>query len=443
MGFQKFSYHTLEEVRRAAERLSVSLPLSEPTGALRQPLTAGPLQLSNRVALQPMEGCDGTPDGRPGELTLRRYRRFARGGAGLIWYEATAVVREGRANPRQLFLNGRTLDSFRAQVEQIKEEGLRQNGFAPAVICQLTHSGRYAKPEGAPAPLIAYNNPVFEKDRPIDQSRIVSDEYLKQLEEAFGNAARLAQRAGFDGADIKCCHRYLLCETLSAYTRAGAYGGSFENRTRLLRNAVSAAKSATENGFLITSRLNLYDGFPYPYGFGASPAGGLAPDLTEPERLVGILHRALGLPLLNFTIGNPYVNPHVNRPYDGGPYEPEEHPLEGVARMMDCIGRVKKADPSLCVVGSGFSYLRQFSPQLAAGAVAQGICDLAGFGRMAFAYPDFPHDMLSGEGFDKRKTCIACGKCSALMRAGTVAGCVVRDSGTYLPFYQAHCAAQT
>lgn len=441
MEFQKFTYHTLDDVRRTARRLSVSLPLSESMDALRQPLSAGPLQLANRIALQPMEGCDGTPDGRPGELTLRRYQRFARGGAGLIWYEATAVAQEGRANPRQLFLNEQTLDSFRAQVEQIKAEGMRQNGFAPAVICQLTHSGRYAKPEGVPAPLIAYNNPIFEKERPIDQSRILSDDSLKQLEEAFGNAARLAQRAGFDGADLKCCHRYLLSETLSAFTRKGAYGGSFENRTRLLRNAVAAAQSAVDGSFLITSRMNLYDGFPYPFGFGVSPDGGLAPDLAEPEALVKILHQDLRLPLLNFSIGNPYVNPHVNRPYDGGPYVPDEHPLEGVARMMRCIGQVKKAVPSLCVAGSGFSYLRQFSPQLAAGAVEQGVCDLAGFGRMAFAYPEFPRDLLSGGGFDARKSCIACGKCSALMRAGTVAGCVVRDGETYLPFYQAHCHA--
>lgn len=441
MEFQPFSYRTLDEIRQAAGRLSITLPLSENLSVLRQPVSIGPVRIANRVAIQPMEGCDGTPDGRPDTLTRRRYRRFARGGAGLIWFEATAVAQEGRANPRQLYLNRNTLDSFRAQVEEIKEEGLRQNGFAPIVICQLTHSGRYAKPEGVPAPLIAYNNPLFEQNQPIGQSRILSDDSLKRLEEAFGAAALLAQEAGFDGADIKCCHRYLLSETLSAFTRPGEYGGSFENRTRLLRNALSAAKGTTGGAFLITSRLNLYDGFAYPYGFGVSPGGGLKPDLTEPTALVKLLHEELRLPLLDFTIGNPYVNPHVNRPYDGGPYVPDEHPLEGVARMMECVGQVKKASPSLCVIGSGFSYLRQFSPQLAAGAVEQGVCDLAGFGRMAFAYPDFPRDTLYGAGFHARSTCIACGKCSALMRAGTVAGCVVRDAETYLPFYQAHCRA--
>ena len=184
----------------------------------------------------------------------------------------------------------------------------------------------------------------------------------------------------------------------------------------MLRNAIFAAKGATSGEFLITSRVNLYDGFAYPYGFGVSPTSGLMPDLTEPKALVTLLHEELRLPMLDFTIGNPYVNPHVNRPYDGGPYVPDEHPLEGVARMLGCIGQLKKAFPSLCVIGSGFSYLRQFSPYLAAGAVEQSVCDLAGFGRMAFAYPDFPRDTLYGEGFNARKTCIACGKCSAYAR---------------------------
>lgn len=439
MKFHPFSYRSLEELKQAAQELGIRLPLSSEWSLLRQPLSAGPLRLANRIAIQPMEGCDGTQDGRPSELTKRRYRRFACGGAGLIWFEATAIVQEGRANPRQLFLNAQTLDSFRAQVEAIREDGLRRNGFVPAVICQLTHSGRYSKPEGTPAPLIVYNNPLFEKDRPIDQSRILTDDSLHRLEEQFGAAARLAQQAGFDGADIKCCHRYLLSETLSAFTRPGDYGGSFENRTRLLRNAVSAAQSATNGDFLITSRLNLYDGFPYPYGFGVSEGGGITPNLAESKALVRILHEGLNLPLLNFTIGNPYVNPHVNRPYDGGPYVPPEHPLEGVARMMGCIEQVKQAFPSLRVVGSGFSYLRQYAPCLAVGALEHGVCDLAGFGRMAFAYPDFPNALLSGRGLEQRNTCIACGKCSELMRAGTVAGCVVRDADAYLPYYQAAC----
>jgi len=104
---------------------------------------------------------------------------------------------------------------------------------------------------------------------PLPDDRIVSDDDLQRYEEAYARAAKLCQEAGFDGMDVKCCHRYLACELLSAYTRPGPYGGSYENRTRFLKNCYRAAQSAvTREGFFLTSRLNVYDGFPYPYGFG-------------------------------------------------------------------------------------------------------------------------------------------------------------------------------
>lgn len=437
MQHEKFHYKDLAQLRAELERLGVSLPLSENLACLQEPLT---LQdghtVQGRIAIQPMEGCDGNADGSPAELTLRRYRRFAGSGAGLIWAEAVAVTPEGRANPRQLWLTEDNLDAFKAMTEQIREISLKENGFAPLIILQATHSGRYSKPTGTPAPIIAYQNPLFEKDAPIDPARIITDDRLKELEEAYGKTARLAEAAGFDGVDIKACHRYLVSELLSAYNRPGAYGGSLENRTRFYRNALSSAKAHVSGRMLITSRLNVYDGFPYPYGFGVSPDGGLQPDLTEPIRLVKALREEMGMELLDITIGNPYVNPHVNRPYDAGPYVPEEHPLEGVARMFACIGQIARAVPDMKIISSGHSYLRQLAPYLAAGAVEAGMSAMAGFGREFFAYPDFPRDLFRTGALAPEKCCIACGKCSELMRAGSMAGCVVRDAETYLPLYR-------
>ncbi len=437
MQHEKFHYKDLAQLRAELERLGISLPLSENLACLQEPLALRDgRSVPNRIAIQPMEGCDGNTDGSPAELTLRRYRRFAGSGAGLIWAEAVAVTPEGRANPRQLWLTEDNLDAFKAMTEQIREISLKENGFAPLIILQATHSGRYSKPTGTPAPIIAYQNPLFEKDAPIDPARIITDDRLKELEEAYGKTARLAEAAGFDGVDIKACHRYLVSELLSAYNRPGAYGGSFENRTRFYRNALSSAKAHVSGRMLITSRLNVYDGFPYPYGFGVSPAGGLQPDLAEPIRLVKALREEMGMELLDITIGNPYVNPHVNRPYDAGPYVPEEHPLEGVARMFACIGQIARAVPEMKIISSGHSYLRQFAPYLAAGAVETGISAMAGFGREFFAYPDFPRDLFKTGALAPEKCCIACGKCSELMRAGSMAGCVVRDAETYLPLYQ-------
>ena len=390
---------TLEELREASRAMGLYMPLSENMDALRAPLPLGPFTLQNRLAIQPMEGCDGTPEGKPGELTVRRYERFARGGAGLLWFEATAIVPEGRAGPRQLLLNEQNLSSLQRLVNRIRELSLRENGFAPLLILQATHSGRYAKPESLPA------------------SRL-SDDYLQALEERFGAATRLAAAAGFDGIDVKSCHGYLLSELLS------------QKKPEVLVNGVKAAQAAAPPGFLVTSRTNVYDGDAYPGGFGAGE------DMEEPLRLIGILHKELSMPLVNITMGCPYVNPHVNRPFSAGPYAPPEPPLAGVARMVRLAGQVQRAYPSLAVLASGLSYLRQSGANLAAGAVEQGDCKLAGFGRQAFAYPDFARDILRAGGLDPGKCCAACGKCSQLMRAGSTAGCVVRDGGTYLPIYE-------
>mgnify|MGYP000965362600 CR=1 FL=1 len=431
MPYEKFHYNKIDQVITEAEKLGVNLPLSENMALLSRPLNFCGLTASNRLAIQPMEGCDGTADGAPDELTVRRYHRFARSGAGLIWAEATAILPEGRANPRQLMITEQNVDEFKRLVDDIRQIAVRETGVNPILVLQLTHSGRYSKPEGKPAPLIAQNNPLFENDKPINQTRIVTDEYIKQLPEVYARAAKLAARAGFDGVDIKSCHGYLMSELLASHTRKGEYGGCFENRTRLLIDSVSAAKAATSA--FVTSRLNLHDGFPLPYGWGVGEDG--RPDMAEPVRLVEILHHKLNFELLDFTIGNPYVNPHVNRPYDSGPYIPDEHPFEGLARMCECISAVKNKFPDLKVIGSGFSYLRQFSANLAAGMVETGGADIAGFGRMSFAYPTFACDILKNGSLDTRKCCIACGKCSELMRAGRVAGCAIRDRELYLPIF--------
>ncbi len=418
-------YLTQQSFKKENEELKIGLPYTEDISILSAPLQIKNKTIANRMAWQAMEGCDGTRTGEPDELTVRRYDRFATGGAGLIWFEATAVLPEGRANPRQLYINEGNLDAFRREVERIKETGLKQNGFEPVVIMQATHSGRYSKPDGTPAPLIAYNNPIFEKDNPIDKSRIVSDKYLDRVGEALVQGASLAEKAGFDGVDIKCCHRYLNCELLSAFEREGHYGGSFENRTRLFRESVAGAIQTCGKDFIVTSRMNAYDGFPYPYGFGVANDGSLDFDATEPIRLLRELS-AMGMEMINITMGNPYFNPHVNRPFAMGPYEPSEAALAGVARMLDGTAELKKAVPEMIILSSALTYLGVAAPNVAAAYIARGDFDLAGFGRTVFAYPDFANDILAG-GMDKSKCCIACSKCTELLRAGSTPGCVIRD----------------
>lgn len=420
----------------AAELGLKNIPYSDNIEILNTPITIDGIDFQNRMVIQPMEGCDGTAEGKPDELTRRRYHRFARSGAGLIWLEAVAIVEEGRANPRQLLMNVDNIDSYKAMIDSIKNVSLREYGFEPKIIMQATHSGRYSKPEGKPAPIIAYNNPLFEKDNPISKDRIITDDALKRLEETYGVAANMAQQAGFDGIDIKCCHRYLASELLSAYNRPGKFGGSFENRTRLLINGIKNAQAATDSDFIVTTRLNVYDGFEYPYGFGVKEGSGLEIDLTEPKKLIDILHNKLGMKLIDITIGNPYVNSYVNRPSRTKQNLSVENPLTGVDRMYYCVGEIQKAFPELAVIGSGVSFFGCESPNLAAGAIEQGYMKFQGFGRMAFAYPDFAKDIAQKGGLDKSKVCISCGKCTEIMRAGSVTGCVVKDSDVYMPLYK-------
>ena len=436
MKHERFHYKSVEEIRSKAEELQIYLPFAKDTKVLGEEVCFGNVSLKNRLGIAPMEGADALPDGSPSELTLRRYIKEARGKAGLIWFEAISIVPEGRSSAHQLMLTKENLDQYKQFTKAIKDAGMEANGFEPYLVMQANHSGRYSNPQGKPAPIIAYRHPEYEKLRVADDSCIVSDDYLKGLEEKFGEAAWLAREAGFDAVDIKSCHGYLLAELSSAYNRPGSYGGSFENRTRLLRNAIAAAKVHETPEFLITARIGIYDGYAYPYGFGIKEGNGAAPDMEEPIRLTKILHHEFGMPMINFTMGNPYVNTHVTRPYDMGKYVPDEHPLCGVSRMIKGIGEVKKAVPEMIISASAPTYLRQFSDLYAAGAVEDGLCDHFLFGRMSFANPDFPKQILDNGRIDEKQVCITCGKCGDLIRAGKPTGCVIRDTDIYLKYYR-------
>ena len=291
-------------------------------------------EIANRVLFQPMEGCDGTSEGAIDELTKRRYLRFAEGAPGIIWFEATAVCNEGRANPRQLYINENTVYSFKTLVKEIKAKSMELHGFEPVIIVQLTHSGRYSKPNGTPEPIVAYRNELWEKGKEDQPFKIATDEYLATIPAMYAKAASLAIEAGFDGMDVKCCHGYLFNELLSAYEREGAYGGSLENRTRLYFDCIDAVKEVVGNKAFVTTRLNSCDCFPYGYGFGVNEKEEI--DLTETKIIIEKL-RERGIEFVNLTIGNPYLIPHVNRPYVAK--SPEDGNI-GMKRVYDVISFV-------------------------------------------------------------------------------------------------------
>ncbi len=436
---EKFHYRTLDEVLEKCRELNVSIPFAEDTEALAQPIAIGTHSIPNRLGIAPMEGSDSTLEGSPSEYTEKRYCKEAEGGAGIIWYEAVSIVGEGRSSRTQLLITEKNIDDYKRLNEKVKETGLKANGYEPYLIMQSNHSGRYSNPENKPAPLIAQRNAWLETFRAADDSCIVSDDYLKRIEEITGESALLARKAGFDAVDIKSCHGYLFQEVIAAYDREGEYGGSYENRTRLLKNSIRAAKAYETKDFSVVSRIGIYDGYPASSrGFGQAEDGSM--DLSEPRRLLRELHDDLGLAFVDITMGNPYATTHVVRPFDMGKYQPDEHPFEGIARMIYGIGEMKKAVPDMIIYGSAPTYLRQYSDLYAAGCIEKGLCDGMLFGRMAFADPFFASQILKDGRIDPKRVCVTCGKCGDLIRAHKPTGCVIRDSGTFLPFYKEFAA---
>jgi NADPH-dependent glutamate synthase beta subunit-like oxidoreductase/2,4-dienoyl-CoA reductase-like NADH-dependent reductase (Old Yellow Enzyme family) len=448
----EFQLGSTEELKQLSERLGVQIEAIDDVSILAKSVQAGGLLIPNSLAVHPMEGCDGDSQGRPGKLTLRRYERFAAGGAGLLWVEATAVVPEGRANPRQLWLHEKNKDSFRAMVEMIRQAAAEANGpkHKPVMVLQLTHSGRYSKPEGAVYPIIPQRDPFRDplvpqqKPNPDRSSRIpddwplVTDEYLDKLQDAYVEAARLAFEVGFDAVDIKSCHGYLINELFASHKRKGKYGGSFENRTRFVLEVIDKIRNELGEKGVVVTRLGVYDAIPYPFGWGVDKKDYTKPDLTEPKKLIGLLQQR-SVNLVNVTIANPYYNPHVGRPFNEtivGGYEEPEHPLTGVGRLVNITGEIQKEFPDIAILGTGYSWLRTLFANVGAANKANGLTTLVGAGRMAFAYPDFAKDIITKGRMYPEKVCVSCSACTQIMRDGGTTGCVIRDNKVYGPIFE-------
>jgi len=406
-----------------------------------------------------MEGWDGTRDGEPSDLTRRRWQRFGASGAKLMWGgEAVAVRHDGRANPNQLMISPRTVGaiaSLRDELVAAHRGRFGSNADGDLYIgLQLTHSGRYARPDvyDRPAPLAACAHPLLDRRFPAGV-RVLSDGELDALVDDFAAAARLARDAGFRFVDVKACHGYLGHELLGARTRTGPYGGPLENRTRFLRRVIAAIRAAAP-GLEIGVRLSAFDTVPYrkrardhvgePEASaadarlaGAMPGFGVAATDDDLDAALddarGVLRLLDGLDVrwICITGGSPYYNPHVQRPalfppLDG--YEPPEDPLRGVWRQIRAAAILKREFPQMVVVGSAYSYLQEWLPHVAQHNVREGLCDFVGLGRIVLSYPDLPADVLSGAALKRASFCRTFSDCTTGPRMGLASGCYPLDA---------------
>ncbi|MGB1930872.1 MAG: NADH:flavin oxidoreductase [Mariniblastus sp.] len=438
--------------------LSLDLPCEEILesgieSVLAQPIDVHDFKIGNRFSILPMEGWDGTTDGKPTDLTRRRWNNFGRSGAKLIWGgEAVAVRHDGRANPNQLLINDLNL----LEIESLRHDlvATHEADFGTStdllIGLQLTHSGRYSKPnaKNRSEPRIAQRNPVLDNRLGItDDSSMLSDDDLSRLIEDFVTAATLSEKAGFQFVDVKHCHGYLGHELLSGVDRPGKFGGSFENRTRFLRDIVQGIRANTSD-LKIGVRVSIFDFLPYRPGdnrvgvpettgdprlaFG-SDVTGTDIDLDEPSKFLELL-KSLGIRMVCTTAGSPYYTPHIQRPAYFPPsdgYQLPEDPLVGVARQIEATAELKRQHPELVFVGSGYSYLQEWLPYVAQAVVREGQVDSIGLGRMVLSYPELPADVLAGKGMTRKKVCRTFSDCTTAPRNGIVSGCFPLD-----PYYK-------
>jgi 2,4-dienoyl-CoA reductase (NADPH2) len=422
---ERFKYRTRDELQQKAKDLGFDLPFSDDITPLFQPYKLAGFSIANRLVVQPMEGYDSENDGSPSDLSIRRYMRYASGGSGIIWHEAVSVMHDGRSNPHQLWINKKNTDNYSRLNDDIRKNAIKQ-GIDPFLVVQLTHSGRYSKPEGVAKPQVAALNPMLDKVTPS----ILSDDDLKRIIDQFVEASKLAYKSGFNAVDLKACHGYLVVELLSAKTRMNSdFGGEETSRRfRFLLEAIDRIKYEVP-GIVVTTRLGISD--LYRGGFGVDEKG--EPDFTEPLLLVDQL-KLRGINLINITMGSPYFNPHVSRPYDNplpGQDKPAEHPLEGVMRMINSTSLFQERFPDIAMVGSGWSYLRHYAPNAGASIIKNGQASFMGFGRNSFAYPSMPLDLMKNGMADPRKVCITCSGCTRLIRSLSPGGCVMHDREIY------------
>lgn len=459
---------TAATFREHVAGLGIELPFDEkvetgPAAPLAQPYTLpNGFTIGNRWCVLPMEGWDGTLDGHPSELTFRRWERFGLSGAKLIFGgEATAVRHDGRANPNQLIINEETLPDLIRLRETLIASHTASFGTESAadlyIGLQLTHSGRFCRPNGKKLePWILYPHPALNRKfgLPADYP-VMTDDQISRLIEDFAAAAARAHRAGYHFVDVKHCHGYLGHEFLSAFDRPGKYGGSFENRTRFLREVV-AAIHAVAPGLALAVRVSAFDFVPFrpgPDGTGVPETWGEGPyrwafggdgtgqgiDLTEPKAFLDLLAQ-LDISLVCITGGSPYYVPHIQRPAlfppsDG--YQPPEDPLVGVARQIAVTAALKHHAPQLAVVASALSYLQEWLPNVGQRLARAGMADFIGLGRMALSYPQMAADALAGRPLQRKHICRTFSDCTTAPRNGLVSGCYPLDE-----FYKARPEAE-
>jgi 2,4-dienoyl-CoA reductase-like NADH-dependent reductase (Old Yellow Enzyme family) len=489
------SLKTVADFRNHVASLGLNLPCEDaiesgkdsPLAQAIPDLTVNGKRVGNRWAIHPMEGWDATTTGGATDEVRRRWQRFGESGAKVIYGgEAMAVRPDGRANPNQLIIveeNQRDL----AEIREILVKAHRErHGPADDLVIgfQLTHSGRFCKPADKKRmePRVAFRHPILDRKFNVtSDAQVFTDSEIEELIQCYIRAAKIARDVGADFVDLKHCHGYLLHEFLGAHTRPGKFGGSFENRTRILRDIIAGIR-ASGNPIDIGVRLSAFDFvpfkpdptraepgklgpgipedfshcLPYRYGFGVNTSNPVEYDLAETFQFAELCAQ-LGVKILNLSAGSPYYNPHIQRPAAYPPsdgYQPAHDPLIDVARQINVVRQVKErlakvgqasslsrttksspqaeqdrqdACPTPIVIGTAYSYLQEYLPHVAQYAVRHGWTDMVGLGRMVLSYPEMLADATTKGALTPKLICRTFSDCTTAPRNGLISGCYPLD----------------
>ena len=361
---------------------------------------------ANRFAVLPTESNSAAEGGIPSETTIARYRKMAAGGAGLIYCEATAVSADARARVNQLVLTPDNWEDFKPLVAAVKKE----NPDA-LLIVQLDHAGALMDP--------SFAKPAAIFNRPGSDTPILTDSEIEAVIQSFIDSSLAAEKAGFDGVEIKICHGFLGTEFIEPLnTREGKYGGSFENRTVFIAEFAGGVRKSADKDFILGLRIPAYESI--PGGFGTSGPEEVIEDLSEPVEMCRLAERA-GVSIISVSAGSVYGNVQFIHPTSDYP--------DGVYRHFGWAAAIKKA-VSIPVVGAGYSYLADGKTgmgswsQWAEKNVRDGNVDFVGMGRQGFADPSLPLKVLAGKE-DEINFCTACLGCGGLLMAQKHIKCVV------------------
>jgi len=349
-----------------------------------QPLRLGSMTLKNRMIMPPMVVRYASEDGFITDRTVNYYEARAKGGAGLIIQEATYVSPNG-----QILANepGISDDKFISGLMRVTE-AIHRHGAKAAV--QLVHGGRTAflrVPGGKRISASALAAPGY----PLPSEMTKSD--IDEVINAFAQAACRAMRAGYDGVEVHAAHGYLVDQFISPASnkRTDAYGGSVDNRARLLTEVIGAIKEAAGRSFSVWCRLNGKE-------FGVEDG-----ETLEDAKKVAQLAEQAGV-----------VAIHVSA---AGAASPIQYPTYRFSpgTIVDLAAGIKKA-VHVPVIAVG-----RMTPELGEKLIKEGKADLIAFGRALFADPEIPNKVCAGKVEDIRP-CILCFRCRDGLRSPSEIG---------------------